>query len=94
MSGRAPQDLLPQFGPIDEQARVKAVITLGTPHRGTTVTQAVQVSTMAHDLTPFAFYFMSRNLTFPEYHSGQPQPERGRRFRDELLVRQSPGPSV
>ncbi|KAK3353813.1 Alpha/Beta hydrolase protein [Lasiosphaeria hispida] len=41
MSGRAPQDLA-QFGAVDKQAWVKAVITLGTPHRGTTITQAVQ----------------------------------------------------
>ena len=44
LSGAAPLDL-PQFPSNDEQARAKAVITLGTPHKGTTVTDVVLVST-------------------------------------------------
>ncbi|KAK4444437.1 hypothetical protein QBC34DRAFT_474914 [Podospora aff. communis PSN243] len=36
LSGRAPDDL-PQFPSNDERARVKAIITLGTPHKGSTV---------------------------------------------------------
>ncbi|KAK4232841.1 hypothetical protein C8A03DRAFT_48406 [Achaetomium macrosporum] len=41
LSGAAPPDL-PQFPSNDERARAKAVITLGTPHKGTTVTNVVQ----------------------------------------------------
>ncbi|KAK0613354.1 Alpha/Beta hydrolase protein [Immersiella caudata] len=37
LSGGAPDDL-PQFPTDDHRARAKAVITLGTPHKGTTVT--------------------------------------------------------
>jgi hypothetical protein len=44
LSGAAPLDL-PQFPRNDERARAKAVITLGTPHKSTTVTDVVEVST-------------------------------------------------
>jgi len=61
LSGRAPQDLT-QFGRVgqqdwvDKQDWVKAIVTLGTPHRGTTVTTAVQVSAVAH-MEPYIIFF-------------------------------------
>jgi hypothetical protein len=44
LSGAAPS-VVPHFPRDDERARAKAVITLGTPHKGTTVTDVVRVST-------------------------------------------------
>lgn len=43
LSGAAPPDL-PQFPTEDEQDRAKAVITLGTPHQGSTITSLIQVT--------------------------------------------------
>jgi triacylglycerol esterase/lipase EstA (alpha/beta hydrolase family) len=50
LSGEAPVDL-PQFPRNDERKRAKAVITLGTPHKGTTVTNVMQVSTQRPDIS-------------------------------------------
>jgi len=50
LSGNRPADL-GQFRARDERARVKAVITLGTPHKGTTVTEVVDVTTHPISLT-------------------------------------------
>jgi hypothetical protein len=44
--GQALADL-PQFSRTDEQARVKAVITLGTPHKGPTLTDVAEVDKKA-----------------------------------------------
>jgi len=45
MSGSAPPDL-DQFSPRDERSRAKAVITLGTPHKGSTIIQFSQARTI------------------------------------------------
>lgn len=48
MSGIAPPDLN-QFSRRDERSQVKAVITLGTPHKGSTIVQVAKARTTKPD---------------------------------------------
>ena len=85
LSGRAPSDL-PQFPRNDEQARVKAVTTLGTPHKGTTLTDVAEVRMNNIVRCPLCELPSNQGPVFPARRP-QYKPKRHSRPHHLLLLR-------